>query len=68
MGDLKPNQPLGRIDALAENIRVHARRVAEDMKLTPGGDAYEYNGTTAAVDDLLEAINELEHFQAGWIS
>lgn len=57
---------LGRIGQLAEELRFAARMVADDMRLLPGGDAYEYQGSTAAVDDLLTALNALEHFQAGW--
>jgi hypothetical protein len=58
--------PLGRIGQLAENLRCAARNVANEMVETPGGDAYEYRGGTNAVDTLIEALNDLEHFQAGW--
>ena len=61
----KPN--LGRIGQLAEDVRCAARDVVEDMRLTPGGDAYEYRGSTGAVDQLLDVLNQLEDFQAGWI-
>jgi hypothetical protein len=37
------------------------------MHLMPGGDAYEYRGSTDAVDELIEQLNALEHFQAGWV-
>ena len=46
---------LGRIGALAENLRVAARNVTSEMLLSPGEDA------------LIEALNELEDFQAGWV-
>lgn len=59
---------LGRIGTLAENLRAAARGVSEKLYLTPGGDAYEYRGSTSAVEFLLETLNELEDFQAGWIS
>jgi hypothetical protein len=58
---------LGRIGRLAENLRAAARNVSNDMRLTPGGDAYEYHGSTDAVDDLIRELNALEHFQAGWV-
>jgi hypothetical protein len=64
-GSTKPN--LGRIGKLAEDVRAAARSVTSGMHLTPGGDAYEYRGSTAAVDDLIEALNALEDFQAGWV-
>lgn len=65
MGEL--NHPLGRIGYLSERVRIAARRVTDDMNLLPGGDAYEYRGSTSAVDDLIDRINDLEHFQAGWV-
>jgi hypothetical protein len=37
------------------------------MHHSPGGDAYEYRGSTSAVDDLLDKLNALEHFQARWV-
>ncbi|MFZ0271042.1 MAG: hypothetical protein WAL34_04245 [Acidobacteriaceae bacterium] len=58
--------PLGRIEQLAENLRCAARNVTNDMVETPGGDAYEYRGGTNSVEALIEALNDLEHFQAGW--
>ena len=58
---------LGRIGDLAESLRAAARNVTNEMLLAPGEDAYEYRGSTGAVDALIEALNELEHFQAGWI-
>lgn len=64
----KPKPHLGRIGELAEEIRCHARNVTDRMKLTPGGDAYEYGGGTGDVDALRIALNALEHFQAGWRS
>jgi hypothetical protein len=51
---------------LAENLRCAARTVTDGLKLTPGGDAYEYIGSTNAVEALIKALNDLEHFQAGW--
>lgn len=62
-----PKPELGRIGKLAEDLRSAARGVTDDLVLSPGGDAYEYRGTTEAVDELLEAVNALEHFQAGWV-
>ena len=59
--------PLGRIGALAEDLRFAARNVAADMHRSPGGDAFEYRGSTEAVDELFDALNALEHFQAGWV-
>ena len=56
----------GRIGALADNLRCAAWGVASRMVLTPGGDAYEYRGSTAAVQELMIALNALEDFQAGW--
>ena len=61
----RPN--LGRIGALAENLRCAARNVLKEMHLSPGGDVYEYTGSTSDVDWLVEKLNELENFQAGWI-
>jgi hypothetical protein len=58
---------LGRIGQLAEDLRSAARAVTDDMHRTPGGDAFEYRGSTAAVDDLIDALNALEHFFAGWV-
>ena len=58
---------LGRIGRLAEDLRCAARAVANDLVLLPGGDAYEYQGSTGNVDWLIEALNNLENFQAGWI-
>ena len=34
-------------------------------RLAHGGDAYEYRGTTFNVDLLIEALDNLEKFQAG---
>lgn len=70
MADLRPiltKAHLGRIGALAESLRMAARHVTNDMHQTPGGDAYEYRGSTNAVEELLERLNDLEHFQAGWV-
>ena len=67
MADQKRPANLGRIGQLAEDLRCAARRVTDDMRLFPGGDAYEYVGSTIAVDTLIERLNALEHFQAGWI-
>ena len=58
--------PLGRIGQLAEELRRAARAVTDDMVTSPGGDAYEYRGSTMSVEWLLTALNDLEHFQAGW--
>lgn len=58
---------LGRIGKLAEDVRTAARSVISDMHITPGGDAYEYCGSTNAVEDLISALNALEDFQAGWM-
>ena len=60
----KPN--LGRIGQLAEKLRHAARCVTDDMHRTPGGDAFEYQGSTMDVENLLNAIHDLEHFQAEW--
>jgi hypothetical protein len=57
---------LGRIGALAEQLRCAARAVTNDMVQSPGGDAYEYRGSTNSVEWLIEALNNLEDFQAGW--
>jgi hypothetical protein len=57
---------LGRIGKLADDIRFAAREVIDDMIKSPAGDAYTYQGSTSAVDSLIDAINALEHFQAGW--
>ncbi len=57
---------LGRIGQLAEELRSAARAVTDDMHLLPGGNAYEYRGSTNSVSWLIEACNALEHFQAGW--
>jgi hypothetical protein len=62
---IKPHT-LGRIGDLADNLRCAARSVTDGLKLTPGGDAYEYIGSTNAVEALIKALNDLEHFQAGW--
>lgn len=62
----RPVPNLGRIGALAERLRCAARDVSNDMRLTPGGDAYEYHGSTNAVEELIAALNALEHFQARW--
>ena len=58
---------LGRIGKLAEDLRCAAREVSDQMRRTPGGDAFEYHGSTAAVDNLIDKLNALEHFQAGWV-
>ena len=63
--DTEPN--LGRIGALAEQLRCAGRAVVSDMRHTPGGDAFEYHGSTNAVEWLIEALNNLEDFQAGWV-
>lgn len=70
-GSAMPNETtkkpdLGRIGALADNLRCAAWGVASRMVITPGGDAYEYRGSTSAVEALMVALNELEEFQAGW--
>ena len=62
----KPAPNLGRIGKLADDLRFAARMVTNDMRRTPGGDAFEYQGSTNAVEALIDAINDLEHFQAGW--
>jgi hypothetical protein len=59
---------LGRVGRLAEAVRAEARNVTNDMRLSAGGDAYEYRGSTSAVDALIEALIELEDFQNGWIT
>lgn len=64
----KPVPDLGRIGRLAEELRCAARSVVGDMVKTPGGDAYEYRGSTNSVEWLIEALNNLEHFQAGWVA
>lgn len=64
-----PREPvpnLGRIGALAEDLRCAGRAVVGDMHPLPGGNAYEYRGSTNAVEWLIEALNNLEHFQSGW--
>jgi len=61
-----PVPDLGRIGALAEDLRCAARAVTNDMVQSPSGDAYEYRGSTNSVEWLIEALNNLEHFQAGW--
>jgi hypothetical protein len=58
---------LGTIGKLAEDLRAAARDVTKAMRLTPGGDAYEYHGSTSAVDAMVEALNRLEAFQDGWL-
>ena len=57
---------LGRIGQLAENLRCAARAVTDDLVETPAADAYEYRGSTNSVEWLIEALNDLEHLQAGW--
>lgn len=64
---MKPAPDLGRIGRLAENLRCAGRAVTDGMIKTPGGDAYEYCGSTSSVEWLIEALNDLEHFQAGWV-
>ena len=59
---------LGRIGVLADDLRAAARLVTDDMHATPGADAYEYRGSATAVEALIEKLNEIEHFAAGWIS
>lgn len=61
----KPH-PLGRIGQLAEDLREAASAVTNDLHRTPGGDAYEYRGSTNAVENLIDRLNDLEHFFAGW--
>lgn len=51
----------------AEDLRCAAREVSDQMRRTPGGDAFEYHGSTEAVDNLIDKLNALEHFQAGWV-
>lgn len=58
---------LGRIGRLAEELRCAGRAVVSDMVRTHAGDAYEYRGSTNSVEWLIEALNNLEHFQAGWV-
>ena len=62
----KPAPDLGRIGKLAEDLRCAGRAVIDDMVQSPGGDVYEYRGSTNSVEWLIEALNNLEHFQAGW--
>ena len=62
----RPAPHLGRIGELAEQLRCAARAVTEDMVRSPGGDAYEYRGSTNNVEWMIDALNNLEHFQAGW--
>ena len=57
---------LGRIGDLANNLRAAAWAVLDDMRRTPGGDAFEYHGSTNSVEMLIAAVNELEHFYNGW--
>ncbi len=61
------NPNLGRIGKLADDLRFAATQVVKDMRLTPGGDAYEYLGSTNAVEELRIAISNLANFQAGWV-
>jgi hypothetical protein len=56
-----------KIGKLADDVRTAARSVISGMHLTAGGDAYEYSGSTNAVEDLISALNALEDFQAGWV-
>lgn len=65
MVSVKPD--LGRIGKLAEDLRCAGRAVADDMVRTPAGDAFAYRGSTNSVEWLIEALNNLEHFQAGWV-
>lgn len=58
---------LGRIGKLADDLRFAARQVSRELRLTPGGDAYEYQGSTNAVEELREKISDLENFLGGWV-
>ena len=60
--------PLGRIGQLADDLRGAARDVANGLHLTPGGDAYEYQGSTGDVETLLATLNALERFLEGWVN
>jgi hypothetical protein len=58
--------PLGRIGGLADAVASGARGVLKDMVITPGEDAYTYQGTTEAVNLLKEALADLDHYFEGW--
>jgi hypothetical protein len=49
-----------RLKRLAETLRACAQNVIHELKLSPGGDSYEYTGTTGAVDALQEALTAYE--------
>lgn len=44
--------------AALDNIRTFAEAVKDDLKLTPGGYAYEYRGNMNHVEGLKDAIDE----------
>jgi hypothetical protein len=48
--------------ALADNAMSLARSVLREMKLSPGGDAYTYEGSTSEIDAANEAMEEFEYY------
>lgn len=49
-----------RLKILAEALRAAASNVIHEMKATPGGDGYEYQGSAGAVDALQDALSDYE--------
>lgn len=47
-------------DSRVEELRIVARIVVDQLHLSPGGDAYEYLGSTNDVDELREILDDLD--------
>jgi hypothetical protein len=52
-----------RLIDLGDTVKAAGRGVLKGMRETPGGDAYEYHGSMAAVEWLRGAIEEFEQYQ-----
>jgi len=60
---MAPKQvPQERLAAL-EKIRQAANFVCEGFRPAPGGDAYEYSGSSNHVDDLRDALGRDEYLR-----
>lgn len=52
-----------RLVDLGDAVKVAAMYVLKGMRENPGGDAYVYHGSMAAVECLRDAVNDLKTYQ-----
>jgi hypothetical protein len=52
-----------RLFDLLNELKAATKAVISNLKLTPGGDAYTYEGSTNDIDWLRESAEAWEHYQ-----